>query len=303
LHAKKVVLKVFHAGSLSVPFSKIEKAFEKRYPYIDVRREASGSVQAIRKIIDLHKPCDVVAVADYTLIPKMLFPAYTNYVKLFARNELVLCYTKYSKYAKVINSKNWYEILNKKEVKWGFSNPNDDPCGYRTVIAIGLASLYYKNPLILKNLLGKNTNLKWKKKENGIIFYVPKDLKFNTEKLAIRPKSVELLGLLETGAIDYAFEYKSVALQHNLLFIKLPEKFNLSTVKYRNFYRMCKIKLANGKIIPGKPIVYGITVLKNAPHPEEAKLWENFVTSKEGKRLLLNSYQTPIFPAKIIKAK
>jgi len=193
--------------------------------------------------------------------------------------------------------------LNKKEVKWGFSNPNDDPCGYRTVIAIGLASLYYKNPLILKNLLGKNTNLKWKKKENGIIFYVPKDLKFNTEKLAIRPKSVELLGLLETGAIDYAFEYKSVALQHNLLFIKLPEKFNLSTVKYRNFYRMCKIKLANGKIIPGKPIVYGITVLKNAPHPEEAKLWENFVTSKEGKRLLLNSYQTPIFPAKIIKAK
>jgi len=303
LYAKKIVLKIFHAGSLSVPFSKIEKAFEKKYPYIDVRREASGSVQAIRKITDLHKPCDVVAVADYTLIPKMLFPHYTDYVKLFARNELVLCYTKHSKYAKVINSKNWYDILNKKGVKWGFSNPNDDPCGYRAVIAIGLASLYYKNPLILKNLLDKNTNLKWRKKGNGIIFYVPENLKFNTEKLAIRPKSVELLGLLETGAIDYAFEYKSVALQHKLLFIKLPKKLNLGAIEYRKFYRRCKIKLANGKVISGKPIVYGITVLKNAPHPEEAKLWEKFVTSEKGRNLLLNSYQIPVFPAKVIKVK
>jgi len=301
--SKKVVLKIFHAGSLSVPFSKIEKAFEKKYPYIDVRRESSGSVQAIRKVIDLHKPCDVVAVADYTLIPKMLFPKYADHVKLFARNELVLCYTKHSKYAKEINSKNWYEILNRKGVKWGFSNPNDDPCGYRTVIAIGLTSLYYNKPEILEDLLGKNTNLSWKQTKDGILFSVPENLKFNTQKLAIRPKSVELLGLLESGAIDYAFEYKSVALQHKLLFVELPPELNLTAVEHANFYKKCKIKLANGKVISGKPIVYGIAALKNAPHPKEAKLWEDFVTSEEGKKILLDCYQTPIYPAKVLKVK
>jgi len=303
LHAKeKVILKVFHAGSLSVPFSKMEKEFEKKYPYIDVRREISGSVKAVRKVTELHKPCDVIAVADYTLIPKMLFPTYTGYVKLFARNELVLCYTKKSKYAKEINSSNWYKILRKRGVKWGFSNPNDDPCGYRSVISIGLASLYYKNPKLVRYLLKRYVNIRCRTKGDVIHFKVPKDLKVKGKKIFIRPKSVELLGLLESGVIDYAFEYKSVALQHGLLYAELPSEINLGSIKYANFYKRSKITLFYGKTIEGKPIVYGICVLKNAHHPKEAKLWEDFVTGKQGKEILFECKQTPIYPAKEIKA-
>ncbi|WP_457755910.1 tungstate ABC transporter substrate-binding protein WtpA [Thermodesulfatator indicus] len=301
--AEKITLKVFHAGSLSVPFAKMEEAFEKKYPYIDVQRESSGSVRAVRKVIELHKPCDVVAVADYTLIPKMMFPKYADHVKLFAKNELVLCFTKDSKYANEINSNNWYEILTKPGVKFGFSNPNEDPCGYRTVISIGLASLHYKNPAILENLLGKNTNIKWKKTEDGLLFIAPKELKINTEKLIIRPKEVDLVALLESGAIDYLFLYKSVVLQHHLKYIELPEAINLSSIKEKDFYAKSKIRLANGKLIKGKPIVYGIAALKTAPHPKEAKLWEDFVTGKEGKEILEKCYQTPIFPAEEIKAE
>ncbi len=167
----KIILKVFHAGSLSVPFAKMEQEFERKYPYIDVRREISGSVKAIRKITEIHKPCDVIAVADYSLIPQMLFGKYTDYVKLFARNELVLCYTSRSLYSKKINKNNWYIILNKEKVKWGFSNPNDDPCGYRTVLSLGLASIYYKNKGILNNLLTKNTNIKIKQAKYGVHFF------------------------------------------------------------------------------------------------------------------------------------
>ncbi len=47
--AKEKII-VFHAGSLSVPFSQIEKAFETKYPQYDVQREASGSRAAARKI-------------------------------------------------------------------------------------------------------------------------------------------------------------------------------------------------------------------------------------------------------------
>ncbi|MDY6895683.1 MAG: tungstate ABC transporter substrate-binding protein WtpA, partial [Thermotogota bacterium] len=38
---------VFHAGSLSVPFAQIEKAFENQYPGTDVIREAAGSREAV----------------------------------------------------------------------------------------------------------------------------------------------------------------------------------------------------------------------------------------------------------------
>lgn len=39
-------LVMFHAGSLSVPFKAMEKAFEAKYPKVDLLREASGSQKA-----------------------------------------------------------------------------------------------------------------------------------------------------------------------------------------------------------------------------------------------------------------
>ena len=92
-------------------------------------------------------------------------------------------------------------------------------------------------------------------------------------------------------------------LQHGLKYIELPDAINLSSIEKKDFYAKCKIKLANGKVIKGKPIVYGIAALKDAPHPKEAKLWEDFVTSEEGKKILEDCYQTPIYPTKVIKAK
>jgi len=268
---ERVILNVFHAGSLAVPFDKMERVFEAKYPSIDVRCEASGSVLAVRKVIDLHKPCDVIAVADYDIIPKMMFPAYTDHVKLFARNEIVLCYTNKSLYRREINTQNWYQILGRPNVKWAFANPNDDPCGYRTLMTIALSSIYYHQPDLLQDC-----------------------------KIFVRSKSVELLGLLESGAIDYAFEYKSVAEQHKLPYLNLPAQINLSNLKHKAFYAKVRVKLANGKVLQGKPIVYGIASLKTAKHPKEARLWENFVTSEKGAEILKRCFQTPIFPAEEI---
>jgi molybdate/tungstate transport system substrate-binding protein len=291
---------VFHAGSLSVPFEKMEKKFKKLHPEIKIIREASGSVQAIRKVVDLKRKCDVVASADYSLIPKMMFPKFANQVKVFAANELVLCYTEKSKFSQKVNSKNWFKVLSSKGVKWGFSNPNLDPCGYRTLMTIALAQNYYGKP-IFNQIFNKKINLKLKESGKELIIEVPERLRISSNKIFVRPKAVALLGLLESGAIDYAFEYKSVALQHGLKFVELPKEINLSELKYKNFYSRVKVRLGSGKIIEGKPIAYGIAVVKGAPHPKEAQLWEEFVTSKDGAKILEECWQTPIYPAKVIR--
>ncbi len=49
-----------------------------------------------------------------------------------------------------------------------------------------------------------------------------------------------LLGLLESGAIDYCFEYKSVAKQHGLMYINLPPDINLGNIHYIKFYKKQK---------------------------------------------------------------
>ena len=295
-HVRQHGIKVFHAGSLSVPFSEIEEEFEASFP-VDVQRESMGSVQAVRQVTDVGRRADVLAVADYSLIPQMMFPEHADFVIRFARNELVLAYTEKSSHSSEINESNWHEILRLPDVTFGFSNPNLDPCGYRALMVMQLAEIYYNDSSIFEDLVCENTAITVNESENGFLVEVPAELKPKTSKVAVRDKSVALVAMLEQGGIDYAFEYKSVAVQHNLKFVDLPPQIDLSDEEYADFYGKVSVKTADGKVQRGKPIIYGITIPKNAPNPSLARSFVAFVLSEEGRKTLEECGQEPIVPA------
>ena len=66
-------LTIFGAGTLAAPFKQIDEAFQKQNPGVIVQAQFGGSVMMARKIADLHQNADVIAVADYSVIPKYLF--------------------------------------------------------------------------------------------------------------------------------------------------------------------------------------------------------------------------------------
>jgi len=285
LFADKIV--VFHAGSLSVPFSEIEKKFEAKYPQFDVIREAAGSRACARKITDLHKKADVMASADYKVIDNLLIPKYAEFNAFFATNEMVIAFTPQSKYAEKINQNNWTDILLKPGVKVGHSNPNLDPCGYRSILVTKLAGIYYNKPDFYNKLLGYGDYY-----TNG---------EENTKKVIVRPKETDLLGLLEAGAYDYLFIYKSVAEQHALEYIELPPEISLKSKKYSDYYKQVSFKVTGKKpgsfiVKKGAPMVYGITVIKNAPNKKGAELFVRFVLSPEGQTIMKKNGQGVINP-------
>ena len=279
----KVIM--FHAGSLTIPFAKMEKAFEARYPEVDIVREAAGSRKCARKISDLKKPCDIMASADFTVIDAMLIPEYANWNIRFATNRLVLCYTDKSRYADKITASNWYKILTKKGVVWGHSDPNADPCGYRSLMVLQLAEKYYKKPGLYQKLIN------------------------NRPKENIRPKSVELVALLQTGNMDYAWEYRSVAVQHELKFVELPDQVNLGNYKYDNFYKQAMVELTGKKPgttvkKKGKSCTYGITLIKEAPNREAATAFLQYMLNPEGGlKILKEMGQPPFIPCRILTAE
>ena len=119
----------------------------------------------------------------------------------------------------------------------------------------------------------------------------------------MRPKSVELIALLESGDLDYAFEYSSVAQQQNLKYVELPPEINLSDVDFEDFYAQAEVEIAGTEpgetiVMIGKPIVYGVTIPKNSPCPELAIAWVDFLLSEQGMDIIEANYQTPIIPAK-----
>ncbi len=275
---------IFHAGSLSVPFEAMEKEFESMYPKIDVQREASGSQKAARKISDLNKPCDIMASADYKVIDKLLIPEFADWNIRFATNQLVLCFTDNSKYADEINSKNWYEILQRKGVVWGHSDPNLDPCGYRSLMVMQLAEDYYKIPDLYKKLLS------------------------NRPKENVRPKSVELISLLQTGNMDYAWEYLSVAVQHELKYIKFPENINLGNYQFDDYYQKAVVKVTGKQPgtfmeIRGQSCTYGVTIIKNAPNKRAAINFVKYLLDPDGGLKILKKMGQPPFDPPIVPDK
>lgn len=269
---------VFHAGSLSMPMKAAVDSFTKVNPKVKIYLEAAGSVECARKISELGKPCDLFASADYKVIDKLLIPNFASWNIPFAGNEMALVYHDKSRYANEINANNWLDILLKDEVAYGRSDPNSDPCGYRTLMTLKLSEIYYQNEGIAAKVLQK-------------------DNKF------IRPKEVDLIALLETGAIDYIFLYKSVAVQHSLRYLSLPLEVNLSSPSYESIYSKVDVevmgKTPNSTVkMIGEPMVYGLTIPKGSKNPDLAIEFAKFFLSQNGGLAILKQMgQTPVVPS------
>jgi molybdate/tungstate transport system substrate-binding protein len=271
-------LQIFNAGSLTAPFEQISEEFNKIHPNVEILAEAAGSATTIRKVTELGKECGVIGSADYLLIPELMFPQYADWYIIFASNQMCLTYTDQSKFADEINADNWYEILQREGVTYGRSDPDQDPCGYRTLMVWQLAEKHYKVSGLYDSLYGAAGDL-------------------------MRPKSVDLIALLQSGDLDYAFEYSSVAQQQNLKYVELPPEINLSDVDFEDFYAQAEVEIAGANpgetiVMKGSPIVYAVTIPKNFPRQELAIAWVAFLLSDQGMSIMEANFQTPIIPAK-----
>lgn len=271
-------LVIFHAGSLTVPFEKIIEGFKKENQGVNVIKEIAGSRECARKISELNKPCDVFASADYMVIDQLLIPKHADWNLKFATNEMTIVYTAKSRRAKEIDQNNWYNILLDEKINIGRADPNADPCGYRTVLTTKLAEIFYDEKGLSEKVLNKDNEY-------------------------IRPKEVDLLALLEAGELDYIFLYRSVAEQHGLKYLILPDKINLKKVELEEYYKQVSVEL-NGKK-PGEKIsqagasmVYGVTIPKNSPNPYLAKKFIHYLMdSKKGLNVMKEMGQPTVVPS------
>jgi len=312
--AGQTPLVVFCAGSLITPFEALEKAFESQNPDIDVQNEFHGSIQVIRHVTELHEQIDVVATADTALIPMLMYAVnnpddgqpYANWYIRFAGNRLGIAYTPASAYADEITADNWTEILARPDVRVGIADPRFDAAGYRALMAYSLAQKLYDQPtLFFDQFAGQfryPINL-MPAADGSTIIRVPEVLENRTDAhVIIRGASIQLIALLESGELDYAFEYETVILQHQLNLLALPDELNLGNPDHATDYAQATIQLdfqrfsSVDPVFQGAPISYGITIPTNAPHNTAAVRYLAFLLSPEGRAVMMAA-QHPLFEA------
>ena len=308
---KKSNLVVFEADSLMVPFAQIQKEFEQTNHDIQVKIEAHGSIQVIRQVTELNQDVDVVAVADYSLIPMLMYQTLMPNGKPYAdwdiestTNQLVLAYNSKSKYVGEINAGNWYQIISRPDVKVGLADPRMDAVGYRTLMAMKLAESYYGVDNIMDDTVGKYFSMPITAIEvNGIsTIHVPELLEPNDSHMVLRGAHMELLALLESGDIDYTIDYKSTVIQDGLSYLELPQEINLADNNYAQNYQKVVVKTdfqrfkTVNPVFEGLPIIYGMTIANNSKNRDAAIKFIQFVLGPEGQRIFQECNQPELIP-------
>lgn len=259
-------LVVFNAGSLARPLRAALDSFA-ALDTVTIEQESAGSVETARKVTELGKQPDIIAVADYEVIPNFLVPGHTTWYAKFARNRMVVAYSDRSQGAKEITPENWWQVLSRPGVQVGRSDPDLDPNGYRTLLVWQLAEAHYRVPKLYQRLLlrAPSTN--------------------------VRPKEADLVALLQAGELDYIWSYESIAEAAGLRYVRLPHEIDLSTPADSTLYARASVRIA-GKTpedsitIRGQPIVYGLTILSAAPHKALAERFLGYLASPAGRRVL-----------------
>jgi molybdate/tungstate transport system substrate-binding protein len=305
----KTTLKIYCAASLLFPLDKVSQTFEKTRPDVNVEVEGHGSIQVIRQVTELGEKADLLMVADYSLIPLMMYNSsesgsnqtFADWYVRFASNRIVLAYTNTSRYANEVNTTNWFSVLQKPAVVFGFPNPMIDALGYRALMTMQLAEIYYGNNTIFHDLVTRNFDppISSIPSDDNYTIIVP-EVQQPKNNVVLRASSIQLIPLLESGSIDYTFLYFSNAKQYGLRYVEFPDEFNLGNPQFESLYQRVTVSFEQQRFATvgldrvGKTIYYGFTIPQNALHADLAADFAKFLLSGEG-RTIFESVWHPIF--------
>jgi molybdate/tungstate transport system substrate-binding protein len=192
--------------------------------------EAHGSVTCRQYVLDGLREPDALALADPVLFDGIAEPT------LFATNALVLAVSP------DYRNRAWQSIVRDDAISVGRTDPQQDPLGYRTVLALRLSGL---------------------------------DADRHLDEMQTFPET-SLLRTLEAGGLDAAFCYRNMAEAHGLPYRELPPELDFSDPGLADHYATASVEV-NGEEIRGAPIEYGAAALTDAGEP-----WvESLVSDRE----------------------
>lgn len=272
-------LTVYNAAALGPPFRDALVAFADGVQPIGLQ-ESAPSLDVLRKMTELGHNPDVLAVADRSLLPMLVVPAFADWYVEFGTNAMVLAYGPAARYADEISAENWWQVLLRPDVAVGRSDLRVDPSGYRADFSMQLAEAHYRVPGLADRLRAA------------------------LPERNVRRAEADLSVLLQTGELDYGWTYESLAMAHGLRYLRLPREIDLSDPSLGDWYRQASVELPNPQgnplLVRGEAIVFALTVPRSAPNHDQALAFVHFLLSARGGDVLQRSGFRPLSPPRFV---
>ena len=220
--------------------------------------EAFGSVHAARLVSEGRRDPDVVTLADPALFETVLSAPWHAVI---ATNELVIAHRPASSGGRTVaEAEYWPAALAAPDVALGRTDPTLDPLGYRTLFALELAAMHYDDPSLVDRVVADDQ---------------------------VYPET-QLLAQFETGSIDAAVVYRTMAVERDYPYRELPPAVNLGDPSFAASYAKTRYRLPDGTLARGAPIEYAAT--RRRDDDATAAVFESVL---DGQWLAPHGFRTP----------
>jgi molybdate/tungstate transport system substrate-binding protein len=292
-------LDICHAGSVNAALAEVEQSFAAQHPEVVLSDVSGGSVALARRLATGQQACDVYVSADYLDIDRMLKPVgLASYTVVFAQGRIVLAYLATDAKADGVAAAGefyppavpdaapqWYQKLLEPGVRIGGAHPFLDPGGYRSHMIFELAQRHYGVTSLYNALL---------------------------EHYEVIPASTIPGEPSPTLGRDYNFqfiyEHSAAAAAHNnpaYRYVRLPDQIDLSNAAHAALYAEASVTLpglgapraAPTVSIPASRVAWGLTMLNNSSHGDNALAFVGLLLGPIGTAALTAHGPAPISPA------
>ncbi|MCL1912541.1 MAG: substrate-binding domain-containing protein [Eubacteriaceae bacterium] len=229
-------LRIFSAGVAAIAAIDTVSKWNAAHPDFPALLNIGGSVDLIRRVAG-GEICDLLILADNTIIESMLMPVHADGYCVFAGNRMVLRASE--GHAAQDQYADWKEKLLLPSAVFSHSNPFADPGGYRALMTMMLADQY----------------------EEGL-----------SARLFNHPGYIGMRRGFDTQnkPPDYVFYYYTGALAEGVPFALLPAIMDLSDEKLVDIYAKVSFAIDENTTVAGTPICHAMTIPLNAHYPRQA---------------------------------
>ncbi len=284
-------LSVIAAGTLGAPFSSLASLLANTTPGIAAplaSQQYEGSLSVMAAVAQLSGTYDVVASADYHLIPQELEPTLASWEAVFATSPEALVYDPTVAALDGMNTTNWPQKVLASGLPLGIANASTDPNGYNEIFVLELQGL-------LQN--GSTSALYSHFFSTPVGSYAIA----NPTTTRLEPES-NVASLIQSHTIALFITYRSYAVSHGLSYVDFDPKVGLGSTdpSALDFYAQASttIQPASGtQTLHGAPVLFSVTVPRNAPNATLGIAFVHIVLSPAGQAILLSDGLSPIFPA------
>jgi molybdate/tungstate transport system substrate-binding protein len=263
----KSEIKVIYPENIQFLMEKFKNGFEKQNPGANIILQKGAGPDQVQQLYSGKETADILVLSDDRLVKSSVQTMYQSTPIDFMSDEIAIIAGKNAKYFDELTLRYWNTFLLRPDVKVGIADAAKSYAAIRVPLVWKLAETWVHQMSLYETL---------------------------TAKTKTTETQSSIISALQSGNLDYAFDYATQGKQNGLRVFRLLKYYNLGDPTLENVYKSAVIETDEKKLLHGEPIIYSIGALKKSKNQTAAQALIEYVSGNEGRAILQAEELAPV---------